>query len=123
MEEVVPRVSIQPSVEEEEPPSFVIVEDTRPLPRPFETLRDFFSRTTIDWQKLILEKLQSGDQEHRQPSLKELRKMAFDAADIRYWDCREDIMAEEERQEEAGIGNVVSLADRTKDTAGTGRRR
>ncbi|KAL8948341.1 MAG: hypothetical protein Q9222_005470, partial [Ikaeria aurantiellina] len=34
--------------------------DTRPHPRPFENLRDFFTRTSVAWQDLILESLRSG---------------------------------------------------------------
>ncbi len=36
----------------------------------------------------------------------------------KWWDCREEITALEDEQEAAGIGEVVSLADR--GDAGTG---
>lgn len=95
--------------------------DTRPHPRPFESLREFFSRTSNLWQELVLGQLQSkGDGINS--SVKELRKVAFDLAETKWWDSREEITAEEERQEEAGIGEVVSVADRA-NTGGPNRRR
>ena len=95
--------------------------DTRPHPRPFESLREFFTRTSNSWQELVLEKLQSGI-DGSNSSIKELRKVAFDLAETKWWDSREEITAEEEKQEEAGIGEVVSMADRA-NTAGPNRRR
>ena len=103
-----------------EQPENTIV-DKRPHPRPFESLRDFFSRTSSSWQELVLEKLQSeGDS--TSSSIKELRKVGFDLAETKWWDSREEITAEEERQEEAGIGEVVSVADRA-NTGWPNRRR
>ncbi|CAD6584214.1 MAG: hypothetical protein ASARMPREDX12_001556 [Alectoria sarmentosa] len=91
---------------EDEQPECTVA-DTRPHPRPFESLREFFSRTSNSWQELVLEKLQSkGDGINS--SVKELRKVAFDLAETKWWDSREEITAEEERQEEAGIGEVIS---------------
>ena len=95
--------------------------DTRPHPRPFESLREFFSRTSNSWQELVLEKQQDkGDDINS--SVKELRKVAFDQAESKWWDSREEITAEEERQEEAGIGEVISMVDRS-NTGGPNRRR
>ena len=105
---------------EDEPPETSIA-DTRPHPRPFESLREFFSRTSSSWQELVLEKAQSkGDSINN--SVKELRKVAFELAENKWWDSREEITAEEERQEEAGIGEVVSMVDRA-NTGGPNRRR
>ena len=105
---------------ENEQPEITIA-DTRPHPRPFESLRDFFSRTSNLWQELVLENLQSeGDSTNS--SIKELRKEAFDLAETKWWDSREEITAEEERQEEAGIGEIVSVTDRA-NTGGPNRRR
>ena len=105
-------------VENEQPESTIT--DTRPHPRPFENLREFFSRTSSLWQDLVLENLRSeGDSGHN--SIKELRKVAFDLAETKWWDSREEITAEEERQEEAGIGEIVSMADRA-NTGGPNRR-
>ena len=116
----VPLAEQQMDETENEQPE-VAVTDTRPYPRPFESLRDFFSRTSSSWQELVLEKSQSeGDSTII--SIKELRKVAFDLAETKWWDSREEIIAEEERQEEAGIGEVVSVADRA-NTGGPNRRR
>lgn len=106
-------------IEDEQPESTVA--DARPHPRPFESLRDFFTRTSNSWQELVLENLQSkGD--GMSSSFKELRKVAFDLAETKWWDSREEITAEEDRQEEAGIGEVISMADRA-NTGGPNRRR
>jgi hypothetical protein len=58
-------------------------------------------------------------------SVKELKKDAFDAAEQKWWDCREEIRALEDEQEEAGIGEVVSLEDKAAGGSGggVGRRR
>ena len=96
--------------------------DNRPHPRPFENLREFFARTSNAWQELVWEKTQhEAGTQHR--SIKELRKIAFDLAETKWWDCREEISAEEERQEEAGIGEVFNLADRTVEVSGAHKRR
>ena len=94
-------------------------EDPRPFPRPFESLRDFFARTSEDWQKLLITQQKAVASEQ---TIKELRKKAFSQAEERWWDSREEIMALEDEQEAAGIGEVVNMADRTAD-AGAGRRR
>ena len=95
--------------------------DQFPHPRPFESLREFFARTSTEWQDATLEALkQQGGVEGR--SVKEIRKKAFDQAEQKWWDCREEIQALEDEQEAAGIGEVVSLADRGGEGTG-GRRR
>ena len=55
-------------------------------------------------------------------SVKEIRKKAFDRAETRWWEVREQILAMEDEQEAAGIGEVVSLDQRAADGA-AGRRR
>jgi hypothetical protein len=108
----------QLEVEEQEP----TVEDSRPLPRPFESLREFFSRTADDWQQIGIEALtMKGLVEGK--TIKELRKAAFEMAEEKWWDSREEIMALEDEQEEAGIGEVVSMAERAENAGGAGRRR
>ena len=98
------------------------VADDHPHPRPFESLREFFARTSNSWQELVLEGLQlKGNLVDK--SIKELRKLAFETAEIKWWDCREEITALEIEQEEAGIGEVFSIADRTGEAGGIGRRR
>jgi N-acetylneuraminic acid mutarotase len=94
--------------------------DTLPHPRPFESLRDFYARTSEQWQNIILEELEKkGKIAEKSP--KEIKKLGFERAEEKWWDCREEIRALEDEQEAAGIGEVVSLAD--KEGAGVGRRR
>ncbi|CAG5147563.1 uncharacterized protein ALTATR162_LOCUS2058 [Alternaria atra] len=94
--------------------------DTLPHPRPFESLRDFYARTSEQWQNIILEELEKkGKMAEKSP--KEIKKLGFERAEEKWWDCREEIRALEDEQEAAGIGEVVSLAD--KEGAGVGRRR
>lgn len=97
------------------------VPDKLPHPRPFESLRDFFARTSNEWQDSVLEAMKY---QHKvdEVSVKEIRKKAFDRAEQRWWDCREEIQALEDEQEAAGISEVVSLAERGGE-GGAGRRR
>ena len=118
--ESVPSTDESTDVEQEQPEP--TTDDNRPYPRPFESLREFFTRTSNAWQELVLENVQSIDGASNQ-SVKGLRKVAFDLAETKWWDCREEIMAEEERQEQAGIGEVVNIADRTNEAGAVGRRR
>ncbi|KAJ5287393.1 hypothetical protein N7478_003079 [Penicillium angulare] len=109
-------------LEVEEQESETQPHDNRPLPRPFETLREFFGRTSEEWQKLLIEAIRLKG-EDSEKSIKELRKAAFDKAEEKWWDSREEIMALEDEQEAAGIGEVVNMADRTENVGGAGRRR
>jgi N-acetylneuraminic acid mutarotase len=94
--------------------------DTLPHPRPFESLREFYARTSEQWQNMVIDELnQKGKAAEKSP--KEIKKMAFERAEEKWWDCREEIRALEDEQEAAGIGEVVSLAD--KEGGGAGRRR
>lgn len=118
----VPSVTKEMEQLEVEEPEEQNVNDSRPLPRPFESLREFFSRTSEEWQNIMMEiakeKEQAGDK-----TIKELRKAAFSMAEEKWWDSREEIMALEDEQEEAGIGEVVSMSERTENMGGAGRRR
>lgn len=99
--------------------------DTLPHPRPFESLRDFYTRTSVQWQELVMQDPSKSATSESQ-SVKEVRKKAFDRAEEKWWDCREEIMALEDEQAEAGIGDVVSLADKASQgngIGGVGRRR
>ena len=111
----------QTDVEIEEPD--VKIADDRPHPRPFESLREFFSRTSTLWQQIVLETSRSGSTSTADTSIKELRKTAFDMAETKWWDCREEITTLEEEQENAGIGEVISIPDRSNELGGAGRRR
>lgn len=120
------------SVAAEEPPAPSEVETTEttesamtdklPHPRPFEALRDFFARTSNEWQEVILEKMKY-ERDAAEQSVKEIRKRAFDHAESKWWDCREEIQALEDEQEAAGISEVVSLEQRAGGEGGAGRRR
>ena len=94
--------------------------DTRPQPRPFESLRDFFARTSNEWQDLVIQQDRDVGQGR---SVKEIRTKAFELAESKWWDAREEITALEIEQEEAGIGEVISISDRGQDAGAFGRRR
>lgn len=97
--------------------------DTLPHPRPFESLREFFSRTSNQWQDLILEEMKYKHQSQiTERSVKEIRKSAFDRAEQKWWDCREEIQVLEDEQEAAGIGEVVAIETRGGE-GGAPRRR
>ena len=87
-------------------------EDPLPHPRPFESLRAFFARSSNEWQETILEELKYKHGSEAERSVKEIRKGAFERAEQKWWDCREEIQKLEDEAEEAGIGEVVSLADK-----------
>jgi hypothetical protein len=96
--------------------------DGLPHPRPFESLRDFYARTSETWINLKLEEL-DRKKKTDEYGVKEIRQLSFKDAEEKFWDCREEIRALEDEQEAAGIGEVVSLADKEVSSAGAGRRR
>lgn len=110
-----PQIKEEDETEEQDPQSTSpssSISDPRPLPRPFEPLRAFFARTTTDWQALALANLRIADPSFSSSSslsVKELRRISFEMADSRWWDCREEVQALEEEQEGAGIGEVVEI--------------
>ncbi|KAK5126377.1 hypothetical protein LTR85_010613 [Meristemomyces frigidus] len=95
--------------------------DKLPHPRPFESLREFFARTSNEWQEAVLDWMKY--QRDVQYGVKEIRKKAFDRAEEKWWDCREEIQALEDEQEAAGISEVVALDQRAGGESGAGRRR
>ncbi|OQU94683.1 hypothetical protein CLAIMM_01012 isoform 1 [Cladophialophora immunda] len=116
----------RPSELETEPETLASL-DPRPFPRPFESLRDFYARTSEDWQRMLIEKQSYGGKAEMaalaaEQTIKELRKKAFEQAEERWWDCREEVGRLEDEQEEAGIGEIVSMESRGAE-AGVGRRR
>jgi len=114
---------------DEQPTTSSALSDNLPHPRPFESLRDFYTRTSFQWQDILLERLQASSDQDGRPdqagrSIKEVRKGAFERAEEKWWDCREEIRVLEDEQEEAGIGEVVSLAEKGgPGGSGMGRRR
>ena len=109
------------------------LEDTTPFPRPFESLRDFYSRTSQTWQEIVLANVATESTDGSGTSvgktIKELRKQAFAVAEERWWAVREEVRAAEDEQEESGIGEILNLKDRETNgsgaavTGGAGRRR
>ena len=98
--------------------------DTLPHPRPFEYLRDFYIRTSVQWQELVMaDMIKSASSETQ--SVKEVKKKAFEYAEEKWWDCREEIRELEDEQAEAGIGDIISLTDKAGagSIGGVGRRR
>ncbi|KAJ9157740.1 Kelch repeats protein [Pleurostoma richardsiae] len=95
------------------------VDDGLPHPRPFETRRDFFARTSNEWQEILMTSLRWKGIQPETLTIKEIKTKAFELSEEKWWDCREEITALEDEQEAAGIGEVVSLADRG-ETGGAG---
>lgn len=97
--------------------------------KPFESRRDFFQRTSNEWQEVLMEGLRLRGIQPKTLPIKEIKTKAFELSEEKWWDCREEISALEEEQEAAGIGEVVSLADRAAGggaggaASGAGRRR
>ncbi|KAI1468816.1 galactose oxidase [Daldinia caldariorum] len=101
-----------------------MVDDGLPHPRPFESRRDFFVRTSNEWQEILMMSLRWKGIQPETLSIKEIKTKAFELSEEKWWDCREEITALEDEQEAAGIGEVVSLADKGDSGAGgAGRRR
>ena len=98
-------------------------EDNLPHPRPFESRRDFFQRTGNEWQELLVTSLRWKGQQPEALSVKEIKTRAFEMSEEKWWDCREEITALEDEQDAAGIGEVVTLADRGEASGAVGRRR
>jgi hypothetical protein len=117
-------VPAEPSAEDQEEPEHPAAEDPTPHPRPFESLREFYARTSNEWQQVLITQAEA-EGKSTMKSVKELKKDAFDSAEQKWWDCREEIRALEDEQEEAGIGEVVSLEDKAAGGSGggVGRRR
>ncbi|KAK5132868.1 hypothetical protein LTR08_008584 [Meristemomyces frigidus] len=109
-EEQAPSSSEQDVEQTEHEASSSALSDTLPHPRPFESLREFFARTSNDWQETVIDWIKY--QRDVQYGVKEIRKRAFERAEQKWWDCREEIQALEDEQEAAGISEVVSLDQR-----------
>ncbi|KAF5125270.1 Kelch repeat-containing protein 3 [Metarhizium anisopliae] len=86
---------------------------------PFESRREFFVRTTAEWQEILMTSLRWKNIQPETLTIKEIKAKAFELSEEKWWDCREEITALEEEQEAAGIQEVVSLAERG-DTGGAG---
>ncbi|KAH8815009.1 hypothetical protein F5884DRAFT_160113 [Xylogone sp. PMI_703] len=98
------------------------VDDGLPHPRPFESRREFFQRTGNEWQELLMTSLRWKGIAPESLTVKEIKTKAFEMSEEKWWDAREEVRVLEDEQEEAGIGEVISLADRG-DSGAVGRRR
>ncbi|CZT02994.1 probable kelch domain-containing protein 4 [Rhynchosporium graminicola] len=98
-------------------------DDNLPHPRPFESRRDFFQRSGNEWQEALMTSLRWQGIQPESLSVKEIKTRAFEMSEEKWWDCREEITALEDEQEAAGIGEVVTLADRAEGSGAVGRRR
>ncbi|PHH82682.1 hypothetical protein CDD83_3196 [Cordyceps sp. RAO-2017] len=116
--------SAAPSEEDETETTATSVDDGLPHPRPFESRREFFVRTSAEWQEVLMTSLRWKGTQPEALTIKELKSKAFELSEEKWWDCREEITALEEEQEAAGIQEVVSLAERgDAAAAGAARRR
>ncbi|KAF2155144.1 galactose oxidase [Myriangium duriaei CBS 260.36] len=98
--------------EEAEAPS-TSANDGLPYPQPFESLRAFYARTTTDWQNIMIQKANmNASALAPDKSAKEIKKEAFEAAETRWWDVREEITVLEEERDAGGVGEVVMLGER-----------
>ncbi|KYK58181.1 Kelch repeats protein [Drechmeria coniospora] len=119
-------VSLPPSAaseEDETETTATSVDDGLPHPRPSESRREFFVRTTNEWQEILMTNLRWKNVQPETLAVKEIKAKAFELSEEKWWDCREEITALEEEQEAAGIQEVVSLAERGDAGAGGGARR
>ncbi|KAH7023275.1 hypothetical protein EDB80DRAFT_35677 [Ilyonectria destructans] len=112
------------TTEEDDTETATSVDDGLPHPRPFETRREFFVRTTAEWQEILMTNLRWKNIQPETLAIKEIKTKAFELSEEKWWDSREEITALEEEQEAAGIQEVVSLAERgDAGTGGPGARR
>ncbi|KAF6810302.1 kelch repeats protein [Colletotrichum sojae] len=111
------------TTEDDDTEAATTVDDGLPHPRPFESRRDFFVRTTAEWQEILMTNLRWKNIQPETLAIKEIKAKAFELSEEKWWDCREEITALEEEQEAAGIQEVVSLAERGDAAAGGARRR
>ncbi|KAI0600915.1 WLM domain-containing protein [Biscogniauxia sp. FL1348] len=90
------------------------VDDGLPHPRPFESRREFFVRTSNEWQEILMMNLRWKNIPPETLSIKEIKTKAFELSEEKWWDCREEITALEDEQEAAGIGEVRLNAKRSQ---------
>ncbi|KAK0673251.1 hypothetical protein QBC41DRAFT_370410, partial [Cercophora samala] len=76
-----------------------VVDDGLPHPRPFESRRDFFQRTSNEWQEILMTSLRWKNIQPETLSIKEIKSRAFEMSEEKWWDCREEITAMEDEQE------------------------
>ncbi|RDA87333.1 hypothetical protein CP532_2642 [Ophiocordyceps camponoti-leonardi (nom. inval.)] len=109
--------------EEETETTATSVDDGLPHPRPFESRREFFARTSAEWQEVLMTSLRWKGTQPETLSVKEIKTKAFELSEEKWWDCREEMTALEEEHEAAGIQEVVSLAERGDGSGAGGAKR
>lgn len=92
-----------------------------PHARPFESRREFFQRTNNEWQEILMTSMRWKGILPETLTVKEIKTKAFEMSENHWWDLREEIMALEDEQDTARIGEIVPLVD--KETNGSFKRR
>ncbi|KAK9429177.1 hypothetical protein V1505DRAFT_178164 [Lipomyces doorenjongii] len=89
-----------------------IAPDPRPYlphPRPFESLRVFYSRTGNEFMEWAISNNKDGSKR-----AKELKRDAFELCEERWWERWEEVRAQEDQLEElGGIGEIVERESKT----------
>lgn len=81
-----------------------------PVPKPFETLRAFYQRTSAQFMEWAL----SANNESRG---KDLKREAFEMSEDRWWECREQVrVAEDQYEELGGVGEIIERDSTQKKT-------
>ncbi|RKF61953.1 Kelch repeat-containing protein 3 [Erysiphe neolycopersici] len=106
------RVTDDDNVDDDLPENTVSKSSDNPYPRPFESRRDFFQRTSNEWQEFLMTSLRWKGILPESLTVKEIKTKAFELSENYWWECREEIMMLEDEQEAAGIGEIVTLAKR-----------
>jgi N-acetylneuraminic acid mutarotase len=87
--------------EEEEPQGIPDPRPWLPHPKPFEALRDFYSRTSSQFLEWAL----TNNKDARG---KVLKRIAFDLSEERWWERREEVRATEDHYDDlGGVGDVI----------------
>jgi len=98
---------VEAAVEDETETGTASVDDSLPHPRTFESRRDFFVRTSVEWQELLMQSLRWKGIQPEGLSVKEIKTKAFEMSEEKWWDCREEITAMEDEQEAAVSGRSL----------------
>ncbi|KAK9456957.1 hypothetical protein V1511DRAFT_495775 [Dipodascopsis uninucleata] len=101
--------------------SLNLQDDPRPFlphPRPFESLRAFYSRTSGVFMEWAI-----SDNKDDTKRAKDLKRDAFKLCEERWWERIEQVRALEDQYEESGVGEIVDLSTKNAGTsAGKSRR-
>jgi hypothetical protein len=92
-------------------------ENKFPIPRPFESLKAFYDRASLDFEKILI-----ASEKLRAVHGKEMRKIVFTKVEEQWWDCREEVREIEDRLGEEGAG-VQEVLDKSQQLATSFKRR